>query len=181
MSNKNWKRKLLISEILEWARYIGIALAAAVFINKAVIVNAEVISPSMENTLMTDSRIMALRPAYLLSDPERFDVIIFKFPDDEDALPYVKRIIGLPNETIEIREGKVYINGSETPLDDSFIKEESLGDYGPFTVPEDSYFVLGDNRNNSYDSRLWNNKYVARDKIIGKVIFEYSPGFKILD
>lgn len=181
MKKDKWNRKRLISDMLEWARYMIVAIVAALFINNAVIVNAEVISPSMEDTLMTDSRVVALRPAYLLSDPQRFDVIIFKFPDDENALPYVKRIIGLPNEQIEIRDGKVYIDDSETPLNDSFIKETSLGDYGPFIVPEDSYFVLGDNRNNSYDSRLWENKYVPRDKILGKVILEYSPDIKILN
>ena len=93
---------------------------------------------------------------------------------------FIKRIIGMPGETVEIKDGKVYINGSEEPLKDSFTPETPVGDYGPYTVPEDSYFVLGDNRNYSRDSRFWNNPYVAEDKILGKAVLRYFPGIKLL-
>lgn len=169
-----------VKEVWEWIRYIGGALIVAFLINHTVIVNAEVISPSMESTLMTDGRIIASRLSYTLEEPQRFDVIIFEFPDDETSLPFVKRIIGLPNEKVEIRDGKVYINDSKLPLDDSFIKEETSGNYGPFLVPDDSYFVLGDNRNNSHDSRMWNNQFVAKDKILGKVLLAYLPEIKLI-
>ena len=102
-------------------------------------------------------------------DPERFDIIIFKFPDDESQL-FIKRLIGLPGETVEIRDGKVYINGSDEPLDDSFVPEVPTGNYGPYTVPEDSYFMLGDNREYSRDSRFWKNTFVSFDEIVGKAI-----------
>ena len=74
----------------------------------------------------------------------------------------------------------MYIDGSDTPLDDSFTPETPLGNYGPYTVPEGCYFMLGDNRNYSKDSRFWQNPYVEKDKILGKAVFKYFPGFKIL-
>ena len=106
-------------------------------------------------------------------------IIIFKYPDNEKEL-FIKRIIGMPGETVEIKDGKVYINGSKEPLKDSFTPETPVGDYGPYTVPENSYFVLGDNRNYSKDSRFWNNPYVAEDKILGKAVLKYFPGIKLL-
>ena len=124
-------------------------------------------------------RVHGNRLAYLFDDPERFDIVVFKYPDDESQL-FVKRVIGLPGETVEIKDGKVYINGSQTPLDDSFTPETPTGDYGPYVVPEGSYFMLGDNRNHSGDSRFWKQPYVEKEKIVGKAIFRYFPGIKIL-
>ena len=175
------KKNKVIRNLLELLGYFAVALAIAFFINNAVIVNAVVISGSMESTVMTDSRIVGSRLAYLINGPERFDIILFKFPDDEASEPFLKRIIGLPGEKVEIKDGKVYIDDSETPLDDSFIKEETHGNFGPFFVPEDSYFVLGDNRNNSKDSKDWVNKFVAKNKILGKVYAEYFPAPKLLN
>lgn len=165
--------------IFEWLKVITAAVVFAFILNNTVIVNAEVTSPSMESTMMTGCRIIGSRLSYAFGEPERFDIIVFKFPDDETSDPFVKRIIGLPNEKVEIRDGKVYINDAEVPLDDSFINGEAFGDYGPFFVPEGSYFVLGDNRNYSHDSKDWINKFVRRDKILGKVYAEYFPSPKI--
>ena len=167
-------------EILSWVKCLAFALIIGLVINKAIIANAVVISSSMEDTIMVDSRIMGLRLSYFVSDPKRYDIILFMPPDDASSAPYVKRVIGLPNEKVEIINGKVYIDDSETPLDDSFVKEAARGDYGPFYVPEDSYFVLGDNRNNSLDSKNWINTFVAKEMIIGRVYFEYYPKPKLL-
>ncbi len=146
------------------------------FIN-TIILNAVVPTGSMKNTINPNDRIIANRLAYLFSEPKRFDIIIFPYPDDEDII-YVKRIIGLPGETVEIIDGEVYINGSETPLYDYFVTvEKPTGNFGPYVVPDDCYFVLGDNRNDSKDSRYWENKFVSKDKILGKVIFKYYPNF----
>lgn len=174
------RQQTVFNEILSWAKYLLGAVIAALILNKAVIVNAEIISASMESTIMTDSRVIGLRLAYIVSEPQRFDIIVFKFPDDETSYPFVKRIIGLPNEKVEIIDGKVYINDAETPLDDSFTNEPVWGNFGPYFVPENSYFVLGDNRSNSHDSRGWTNKFVAKDKILGKVFFEYFPKIQAL-
>ena len=105
---------------------------------------------------------------------------MFKYPDNEEQI-YVKRIIGLPGETVQIVNGVVYVtktDGKTIQLDDSFVTAcEPYGDFGPYVVPPDSYFMLGDNRNDSKDSRFWTNTYVKRDKIIGKVKFRYYLNF----
>jgi len=175
------KAERVKKEILGWVKTVVIAFVCALIINNTLIASALVISSSMENTIMTDSRVMGLRVAYVFSEPKRFDIILFQPPDDETSIPYVKRIIGLSNEKVEIIDGKVYINDSDVPLDDSFIKEEAYGDYGPYYVPEGCYFVMGDNRNGSSDSRAWVNKFVAKDKILGKIYFEYFPSPHLLD
>lgn len=117
-----------------------------------------------------------------VSGPERGDIIIFKFPDDESQ-NYVKRVIGCPGDTVKIEGGKVYVNGEL--LEEDYLKETWTVATGPYTfeVPEDSYFVMGDNRNNSYDGRYWTNTYVKKSKILGKAIFRYWPlkNFKILN
>ena len=83
----------------------------------------------------------------------------------------------MPGDNIYIENGEIYINGSVTPYQESYLKEEWVIANGPyeFQVPEDSYLVLGDNRNNSLDARYWTNKYVTKDKIIGKALFVYFP------
>ncbi|MCD7904280.1 MAG: signal peptidase I [Clostridiales bacterium] len=173
-------KKTVFKEIISWAKTILAALVFAYLITTFIIVNAQVPSGSMKDTINEGDRLVANRLSYLFSDPQRFDIVVFKFPDNED-LYYIKRIIGLPGETVEIKDGKVYIDGSEEPLDDSFIKEPMYVEADTvYEVPEDSYFMLGDNRNNSADSRKWVNKYVKRNKILGKAIFKYYPGFELL-
>lgn len=164
-----WKK-----ELAEWIVVVVLAISVAVFINKFILVNARVPSASMENTVMTGDRLFGNRLSYRHSDPERGDIVIFKFPDDESQL-FIKRIIGLPGETVEIIEGKVYINGSSEPLNEPYLAQEMIGSFGPYVVPEGAYFMLGDNRNYSADSRFWNNKFVYRDKILGKAVFRYYP------
>ena len=125
---------------------------------------------------MEGDRLLGIRLAYTFTEPKRGDIIIFKFPDNEEE-NYVKRIIGMPGDTIELRDARVYINGSETPLEEDYLKEEWIMDSNPrfYQVPDNCYFVMGDNRNNSWDSRYWNNTYVSKDKILGKAWFRYYP------
>ena len=160
----------------------SVSTARELFQWVAAIVNAQIPSGSMENTIMTGDRVIGNRFAYSFSDPQRFDIIIFRYPDDERQL-FIKRIIGLPGETVEIRDGKIYLNGSDEPLEDVQTKETMVGSFGPYTVPENSYFVMGDNRNDSKDSRYWTNTFVTKDEILGKAIFRYWPisEFKILE
>ena len=173
VKNSIWK------ELWEYIKMIIFVVAVVLVVNNFLLINARVPSESMENTIMTGDRFFGNRLAYLFDDPERFDIVVFKYPDDESQL-FVKRVIGLPGETVEIKDGKVYINGSQTPLDDSFTPETPTGDYGPYVVPEGSYFMLGDNRNHSGGSRFWKQPYVEKEKIVGKAIFRYFPGIKIL-
>ena len=180
------------NEIWDYVKMIVIVVVIVLFVNNFVLINAKIPSESMENTIMTGDRVFGFRLAYginadifgnriskKMKDPERFDIIIFKYPDDESQL-FIKRLIGLPGETVEIRDGKVYINGAQEPLDDSFVPETPRGDSGPYVVPENSYFMLGDNRENSRDSRFWDNTFVTFDQIVGKAIVRYFPSIKML-
>lgn len=167
----------ILKEVLSYARIIILSAAAAFLINHTLIVNAEVPTGSMESTVMTGSRIIVNRLAYLTKQPERGDIVDFHYPDDEKQL-FLKRIIALPGERIEGVSGQVYINGEV--LDEPYIKEQFRQDFGPYDVPSDSYFVMGDNRNNSLDSRYWNHKFVKRSAIIGRAEFEYFPKVKRL-
>lgn len=166
----------MVKEIMSWAITITAAVVIALLLKNFVIINANVPSGSMENTIMTGDRLFGLRLAYVKDKPERGDIIIFKYPDDETQ-NYIKRIIGLPGEIVVISDAKVYIDGSEIPLEEDYLKEEWTIRTGPYTfeVPENSYFVMGDNRNNSEDARVWDNPYVSRDKILGKAGFRYYP------
>lgn len=171
------KKALMKKEIIDWVVTVIIAVVIAVGINKFIVVNAKIPSASMETTIMTGDRIYGNRLAYLKNDPKRGDIVIFKAPDDESVL-YIKRVIGEPGDTLIIIDGKVYINGSEEPLDESaYVNGTPKGDFGPYEVPEGAYFMMGDNRNNSLDARYWNNTYLYRDKILGKAWFRYYPKF----
>jgi len=172
--------KINKKEVFDWIKVVFAALAISFIINNFIIVNGQVPSGSMENTVMTGDRIVAFRLSYLFELPQRGDIIMFKYPDDESQ-NYLKRIIGLPGETVEIIDGNVYINGSTEPLSKDYLKEMPIGSYGPYVVPKNSYFMLGDNRNESEDSRYWNNPYVQKDKILGKALFRYYPNLNLLE
>lgn len=175
---KEEKEKSKAQETIEFFVPIVIAVVVALLLKTFVFANAIVPTGSMLNTIQQKDRIIASRLAYINEDPQRYDIVIFKYPDDESQY-YVKRIVGLPGETVQVINGIVYVtktDGETIQLDDSFVTAcEPEGTFGPFDVPEDCYFMMGDNRNNSKDSRFWQNKYVHRDKIIGKVKFRYFP------
>lgn len=117
-------------EFMEYLKMIIFVVIVVLIVNNFLLINAKIPSESMEQTIMTGDRVFGNRLAYLFDKPKRFDIVIFKYPDHEKEL-FIKRIIGMPGETVEIRDGKVYIDGAKEPLDDSFTPEEPLGDYGP--------------------------------------------------
>ena len=136
------------------------------------------------DTIQEGDRIIASRIEYNFHEPERYDIIIFKAPDEvaagNDDVFYVKRVIGLPGETVTIVNGVVYVQGkdgkSEQLRDDFITACTPTGNFGPYVVPKDSYFVMGDNRESSVDSRYWTStNYVHKDLIIGKAKFCYFP------
>lgn len=176
--NQDTKKKpTLTEEIFDWLKYILAALVIAFLINNFIIVNAVVPTESMVSTIMPKDRLVASRLHYYFTKPKRGDIVVFRYPDDEKML-FVKRVIGLPGETVEIKDNHVYINGKE--IDEPYLQQSTNGTFGPYTVPSGHYFMLGDNRSNSKDSRYWENKYVAANKILGKVLFKYYKGFEYL-
>ena len=159
-------------EFLSYVKIIVIAIGIAYICNQFIIVNAKVPTGSMKDTIMEGNRLIGFRLSYLFTDPKRLDVVIFKYPDDEN-IDYIKRVIGLPGDIVQIKSGVLYINGDV--YNEDYLKEPMVGDFGPFSVPEGHYFMLGDNRNDSKDSRFWINKYVSENKILAKAIFKYYP------
>lgn len=171
------KKKAFWKEVLSYIEIFIVAFIIAYILTHFFIINCRVPTGSMLDTIQLKDRIIGNRLSYINKDPERGDIIIFPAPDNESKI-YIKRVIGLPGETIEVRDGRVYINGSDTPLEEPYVTEEYLigsRDFGPYTIPEDSYFMLGDHRNNSADSRVWNNTCVKKEKILGKALFIYFP------
>jgi signal peptidase I len=153
---------------------ITVLIAVAVFVLLRLTVQSyTVVMSSMEPNFQQGECIMVNKVCYRSSAPQRGQVIIFDPPFDSPH-PYIKRVIGLPGETVEIKDGQVFIN--EIPIDEPYIFPEppqNNKDYGPEVLSDDEYFVLGDHRNNSNDSRAgWT---VPRDNIIGKAWFIYWP------
>ena len=150
---------------------ITLGLAVAIFLLlQTTIQSSIVLGSSMEPSLNDGQRLIVNKAVYHFRDPQRGDVVIFHSPSSYKT-DYIKRVIGLPGDTIEIRSGTVSVNGS--PLDESYIKASPNYSYGPFVVPEDNYFVLGDNRNNSNDSHTgWT---VPEQSIIGKAWLSIWP------
>jgi signal peptidase I len=128
-------------------------------------------SGSMEPTLMIDDRILVGKFVYRVGSPHRGDVIVFRYPLNPQR-DFVKRVIGLPGDRVRLRDGVVYV-GPQALSEKSYTIKPDFGNYGPVTVPASQYFVLGDNRNNSEDSRFFG--YVPRGNIIGKAVFIYWP------
>lgn len=196
--NEPETKRLLWKELLSWIEIVAAAILISLFLTRVVLVNALVPSSSMESLISPGDRLFGNRLTYKWKDPQRFDVVIFKYPVDEEE-NYIKRVIGLPGETVTIEDAKIYIDDSETPLEENYLPEEWLieNDGYVFEVPEDCYLMLGDNRNVSEDARYWADKayecgladsvekgepytYVHRDKILGKAIVTYWPHFQLL-
>lgn len=182
--NEEGPKKSKLREAIDFCIPIVAAVIIAILLKSLVFANAVVPTGSMKNTIEENDRIIASRLSYINNDPERYDIVIFDFPDDETQ-HFVKRIIGLPGETVEVVNGIVYVtktDGEIIQLDDSFVTNcIPTGDFGPYVVPEDCYFMMGDNRNSSWDSRYWNNKFVHKDQILGKVKFRYYPNFSKIE
>ncbi len=155
--------------VLELLIILGIALAAFLIISTTVpisIVDGSSMLPGLEN----GQRIMIIKPAYAFSSPDRGDVVIVQ-PPFKTSRPFVKRVIGLPGDTVEVKNGKVYLNG--VPLVEPYINEAPEYVMMPLKVPADNYFVLGDNRNDSEDSHYgWT---VPRENVIGEVWLRVWP------
>ena len=143
---KSWKR-----ELFEWIMVFVVAGALAFVVRTFIFEPVRVDGASMMNTLTDSDFMIATKFDYWLGDPERFDIVICNYPNTSDGKYRVKRVVGMPGETIELVGGRLYVNGEF--VEQNFDMTPNQTNFGPFTVPQDHYFVLGDNRNNSKDSR----------------------------
>lgn len=219
-SSDNEKKKSKLKDVIDFLLPIVAAVMIAFVLKTFIIANAKVPTGSMINTINIGDRIIASRLAYMTETPSRYDIILFYYPDDESDI-FVKRVIGLPGETLEIIDGITYVttkDGKTIQTDQSFVNPAEMpeGNFGPYYIPEKGevitvdgdycyaengmimgdkdfldkycvkegfkyviaenlYFMLGDNRNQSADSRRWEFPFVAENKIIGKVLFRYYP------
>lgn len=165
--------------VKDWVPSIVLAIIVSFSINTYVAQGMKVISGSMEPTIAISDRLF-IEKVEPLSHYSFGDIVVFHppVPGEEDER-YVKRLIGLPGDKIEVRKGVLYRN--DEPVQEDYVKEAMHYEYGPVVVPEDHYFFLGDNRNNSKDSHLWRDvqgkptPFVDKREIIGKVMFRYFP------
>ena len=180
------------STLREYFESICVAVILALFVRTFVVQAFKIPTGSMENNLLIGDHLLvnkfvfapaltAAEEALLPIDPiRRGDIVVFKFPEDPER-DFIKRVIGLPGDTIELKQKRVYLNGKR--LDEPYVQylsppEESSGEdydvrvrYGPVTVPDDHYFMMGDNRDNSQDSRYWG--FMPRSYVKGKALFVY--------
>lgn len=170
-------REKAVREILGWVGYILVVLCATYLIVTYVGQRTQVSGPSMQPTLYEGDNLILDKISYRFRDPKRFEIIVFPYRYTEDIY-YIKRIIGLPGETVQIIDGYVYINGEQ--LDESYgmeIIDES--NYGmaanPIKLKEDEYFVLGDNRNHSSDSRMPNVGMIKKKDFVGRAWVRIWP------
>lgn len=165
-NKKNIKKNNIF---LDWILPILIALAIAFLINKFLIFKVKIPSGSMEPTLNVGDRLFVTR-VYEPQHLKEGDIVVFYSQELGKVL--IKRLIGLPGDTVKIVAGNVYVNGKE--IDQSYVKYP-MSTYQEFKVPEGEYFFLGDNRANSYDSRFWKNPYIPAKDIMGKAVLKIYP------
>ncbi len=167
-SKKPLVRKIVISSII-WIVEIALVVALAYLIVNYALEKTTMLGESMETTLKDQDKIIINKFAYKFSKPERFDIVVFKQTNKEHSYFNIKRIIGLPGETIQIENGKIYVGGKiiEEPIVTEAMHNSGLA-AEEMKLDDNEYFVLGDNRNNSEDSRFANIGNILFDDIIGK-------------
>ncbi len=163
-----WRR--LSTSAWEFGKTLLIAFILAQLIMVSVAQAFQVEQYSMEPTLLPHDRVLVNKFLYRFRPPQRGDVIVLRYPLNPQR-NYIKRIIGLSGETLQLKEGKLYINARL--MREPYLNEAPQGNYGPFTVPADSVFVMGDNRNNSEDSRAFGP--LKKELIVGQALFIYWP------
>lgn len=160
---------------VEIAKTVATAAVLAFGIRTFVAEARYIPSSSMEPTLQINDRLIVEKVSYHFQKPQHGDIVVFNptaaliAQNFKDA--FIKRIIGVPGDTIQIKDGKVFVNGK--PLTENYIAQRPNYQFGPVTVPPDQYLVLGDNRNNSYDSHYWG--FVPQDRLIGRAALRFWP------
>ena len=157
----------MVEEMLE---AIAIAVVISTILIIFVVQAFYIPSESMLPTLKPGDRILVNKFIYRFRDPKRQEIIVFKYPLDPQR-KFVKRLIAVPGDRVKIKNGQVFVNDKQ--LSEDYLLEKSYTDFPEIKVPEDNYFVLGDNRNNSEDSRYWG--FVPRENIVGKPFIIFWP------
>lgn len=167
---------------IEGLQTIGLSIVLALGIRQFVAEARFIPSGSMEPTLQIDDRLVVEKISYRFNPPKRSDIIVFQAPQRAlDAVgstshdAYIKRVIGLPGETVEVRDGKVFIDNKV--LQENYIQAPPNYKWGPEVVPEDQYLVLGDNRNSSSDGHVWG--FLPEESIIGRAVVRFWPPTRI--
>ena len=178
LDNKEEKKSTGRS-LIGWLLYLLVIIGLAYLIVTFVGQRTKVSGPSMQNTLHNGDNLIVDKLSYRFHDPERYDIIVFPIKFEENTF-YIKRIIGLPGETVQVIDGYMYINGKK--LDEHY-GAEVMEDPGiaaePIKLGDDEYFVLGDNRNHSSDSRVASVGVLTRDMLIGRAWVRIYPFNKI--
>lgn len=175
MGREKTKKRSIFREVISWIIYLALVSAAVFLIVNYVGERTQVRGESMYPALSDGDNLIVDKISYRFTDPKRFDIIVFPFQYQEDTY-YIKRIIGLPGETVQIFDGDIYINGrvlqesfGSEPIQSGGLASETV------TLGEDEYFVLGDNRNDSADSREPSVGNIKRDDIVGKAWMRIWP------
>jgi signal peptidase I len=168
------KRSHALRSTLEWVAVIAAALIIALVLRATVVQTFYIPSPSMEPTLLKDDRILVNKLSYKMHPVHRGDIVVFTTPPnvDKSYKDLVKRVVGLPGETVQGKDGKVYINGQ--PLAEPYLPATTqTTDFGPEVVPPNSYWVMGDNRTQSVDSRVFHA--IKKSTIVGRAFIRIWP------
>lgn len=164
-----------LKEIKEWILYIVIAVAVSLFIVTFIGQRTVVDGSSMNDTLQNGDNLLVDKISYRFTDVDRFDIVVFKYHNDPHVF-YIKRVIGLPGETVKIVGDDIYINGEILAEDYGLEPMLYAGTAeSEITLADDEYFVLGDNRNNSSDSRDSSVGNIPRDWIVGRAFLRVTP------
>lgn len=169
------KSRGIVGEILSFLLYVAVVVGITFLIIHYVGQRTYVSGSSMENTLSDGDNLIVDKITYRFSDPKRYDIIVFPYQYEENTY-FIKRIIGLPGETIQVTDGKIYINGQV--LDESYgrevLKSGGIAET-PITLGEDEYFVMGDNRNDSMDSRDPSVGVLHKSELVGRAWVRIWP------
>lgn len=167
--------KEIIKELAGWLLYIVLIIALTWIVVTFVGQRTEVSGSSMETTLSDKDQLIVDKMTYRFRDPKRYDIVVFPY-QYQDNTYYIKRIIGLPGETVQILSGMVYIDGMrlDEHYGDEIMENPGIAEE-PLTLGEDEYFVLGDNRNNSSDSRASDVGLIHRKDLIGRAWIRVWP------
>jgi signal peptidase I len=167
------------NSVVEWVKTIGVSLLLAFGIRTFVAEARYIPSESMLPTLQVNDRLIIDKVTYDFRTPERGEIVVFKptlaLQEQGFKDAFIKRIVGLPGEQVQVKKGTVFVNGQ--PLQESYVAAPPDYEYGPVMVPPDSYLVLGDNRNHSFDSHFWG--FVPRQNIIGRAAVRFWPPHRI--